>query len=110
MYLQMLAGRPTVDGRPGEDMPPLDFDQLKEDLLEKHGEPITEKELVSAALYPKVFDEFKEMQKKYGPVEKLDTKTFLVGPSIAHVIDVSNIFLNNDLEDLKVGILYRVIQ
>ena len=70
-------------------MEPLDFTSLKEDLVEKHGEPITEKDLVSSALYPKVFDDYKEFSKEYGPVEKLDTRTFLVGPDIATEVDVS---------------------
>ena len=89
----MLHGRPTIGGRPGKDIPPLDFVTLKEELIEKHGEPISDKELISAALYPSVFDKFKEFSYKYGPVEKLDTRTFLVGPDIAKDIHVSTYIL-----------------
>ena len=62
--------------------------KLKQELIEKHGDHITEQDVVSAALYPKVFDEFEDFRKSYGPVDKLDTRTFLVGPDIAHEINV----------------------
>lgn len=70
-------------------MEPLDFKALRHDLEEKHGEDMTEKDLVSAALYPKVFDDFCDFRRKYGPVTHLDTKTFFVGPEIAQEDNVS---------------------
>jgi len=33
----MLKGRPTIDGRPGESLEPLDFDALKAKLQEDFG-------------------------------------------------------------------------
>ena len=44
---------------------------------------------MSAALYPKVFDEYAQFVAKYGPVDKLDTRTFLVGPDVEEEISVS---------------------
>lgn len=35
---QILKGRPTIDGRPGESLEPLDFDALKAKLEEDFGE------------------------------------------------------------------------
>lgn len=70
-------------------MSPIDLTALKQDLVEKHGDYITDKDVISAALYPKVFDGFEEFRKDYGPVDKLDTKTFFVGPEVAHEINVS---------------------
>ncbi len=87
---QVLKGAPTIDGRPGESMEALDFSKLKEELIMKHSESeISDKDVISAALYPKVFDDFKEFRAKYGPVDKLDTRTFFVGPDIAENITVS---------------------
>ena len=37
---QMLKGRPTIDGRPGESLEPLDFDALKAKLQEDFGETL----------------------------------------------------------------------
>jgi pyruvate carboxylase len=85
---KILKGAPIVEGRPGATMEPLDFKKLKTDLQERHGVEISDKDTVSAALYPKVFDDFKDFEQQYGPVDKLDTRTFLVGPDIAVPIDV----------------------
>lgn len=70
-------------------MPPVDFVKLKSELVEKHGEHIKDEDVISAALYPTVFDDYEEFRKNYGPVDKLDTRTFLIGPDIAHEINVS---------------------
>lgn len=45
---------------------------------------------MSAALYPKVFDEFETQRQKFGPVDKLSTRAFLVGLANAEEIDVSS--------------------
>lgn len=78
-----------ISGRPGASLPPVDFDELKTSLIEKHGEGINDKDIISSALYPKVFDEYAEFNKKYGPVDKLDTRTFFIGADIAREINVS---------------------
>ncbi|XP_071834053.1 pyruvate carboxylase, mitochondrial-like [Apostichopus japonicus] len=74
---------PSMDGRPGETLPPLDFDALNTELTEKHGTFISDVDVMSSALYPKVFDDFANFRKEYGPVDCLPTRLFLVGPNIA---------------------------
>ena len=37
LFLQALKGRPTIDGRPGESLEPLDFDALKSKLQQEFG-------------------------------------------------------------------------
>lgn len=49
-----MKGAATIDGRPGEHLPSLDFDELNRSLEEKHDQPISEEDTMSAALYPKV--------------------------------------------------------
>jgi pyruvate carboxylase len=85
---KILKGAPTVEGRPGETLPPLDFTAKKEELIERHGPYINDKDVLSAALYPKVFDDYRDFRDKYGPVDKIDTPNFLVGPDIADEITV----------------------
>ncbi|ESO03713.1 hypothetical protein HELRODRAFT_99990 [Helobdella robusta] len=85
---KILKKTPRIDGRPGASMPPVDFEKLKETQEEKHGQPMTDKDLVSHALYPKVLDDYFEFRKAYGPVDKLDTRTFLVGPEIDEELNV----------------------
>jgi len=80
---KILKGAPTVNGRPGASMPPLDLDKRKSELIEKHGRHIRDVDVMSSALYPKVFDEYRTFRNKFGPVDKLQTRHFLVGPKIA---------------------------
>lgn len=81
-----------MEGRPGASMPPLDFKALKADLQEQHGMRITDRDVLSSAMYPKVFDDFCEFEKQYGPVDKLDTRTYFIGPDIAQELTVSIFF------------------
>lgn len=86
---KVLKGRPTIEGRPGASLPPLDFAKLKSDLVDKHGPTIRDVDVVSAALYPKVFDDFCAFRDQYGPVDCFDTRQFLVGPNMAEELEVS---------------------
>ena len=49
-----------VQGRPGAGLAPVNLRQLEMDLKEKHGKnSITYRDVMSSAMYPQVFDEFK---------------------------------------------------
>jgi pyruvate carboxylase len=77
-----------VEGRPGESLKPLDFDTLRTELREEFGKTVREVDVISASLYPKVTKEYLEFKEKYGPVDALDTKLFLVGPKVAQEFEV----------------------
>ncbi|GBP43563.1 Pyruvate carboxylase, mitochondrial [Eumeta japonica] len=49
---------------------------------------VSERDVMSAAMYPQVAKDFFRIRDKYGPVKHLDTKTFLVGPTIGESIEV----------------------
>nr|XP_060613784.1 pyruvate carboxylase, mitochondrial isoform X2 [Anolis sagrei ordinatus] len=86
---KVLKGLPRVEGRPGASLPPLDFAALERELCERHKEEeITPEDVVSAAMYPKVFHEFKDFTASFGPVECLNTRLFLEGPNIAEEFEV----------------------
>lgn len=57
---QVLKSLPCIEGRPGASLPPMDFKALEEGLRAAHGNDITPEDVMSAAMYPKVFQEFKE--------------------------------------------------
>lgn len=78
---------PRIEGRPGASLPPLDFGKLREDLQQRHSN-ITDKDVMSAALYPAVTEDFLNFREEFGPVAKLDTKSFLVGPKKGEEIEV----------------------
>jgi len=52
--LKIIRDQPVVEGRPGESLEPLDFEQLKRDMIEEHGNFISDEDVMSAAMYPKV--------------------------------------------------------
>lgn len=79
---------PRVQGRPGASLAPLDFDALKKKLKESHPH-VSEKDVMSAALYPKVTDDYLDFKEKFGPVDKLETRVFLTGPKVGEVFDVT---------------------
>lgn len=57
---QVLKNLPRIEGRPGASLPPMDFKALEEQLRAAHSDDITPEDVMSAAMYPKVFQEFKE--------------------------------------------------
>ncbi|XP_065316262.1 pyruvate carboxylase, mitochondrial-like [Gordionus sp. m RMFG-2023] len=88
---KILKGRKPLQGRAGLILPPANFETLKtelEGLIENSSDPLTEKEVISYALYPAVTKDFLNFRGLYGPVDLLDTRTFLIGPNIAEEIEV----------------------
>uniref|UniRef100_A0A8C3MKW8 pyruvate carboxylase n=1 Tax=Geospiza parvula TaxID=87175 RepID=A0A8C3MKW8_GEOPR len=85
---KVLKDLPRVEGRPGASLPPLDFEALGRELGARHGAPPSPEELLSAALYPKVYDEFHSFRSTFGPVACLGTRLFLEGPAIAEEFEV----------------------
>jgi len=75
----ILKGLPVVQGRPGENLPPLDLGGLQEQLTTKHKRTPEHHEVISAALYPRVMDDHFQFRTKYGDVSILDTPTYFYG-------------------------------
>ncbi|KAL4713314.1 hypothetical protein ACJJTC_015301 [Scirpophaga incertulas] len=84
---KVLKNMPRIEGRPGQELPPLDFDKLKAELKETYPD-VSDHDVMSVAMYPQVANDFFRIRDKYGPVKHLDTKTFLVGPTIGETIEV----------------------
>ncbi|ORZ17242.1 pyruvate carboxylase [Absidia repens] len=84
----IIRGLPRIDGRPGASLPPLDLVKLKEELTEQYGKSIRDYDVVSAALYPKVFDEYRKMVSQYGDLSKVPTRYFLSKPEIGEEFQV----------------------
>lgn len=85
---KVLKSLPRIEGRPGASLPPMDFKALEEGLRIAHADDITPEDVMSAAMYPKVFQEFKEFTSNFGPVDCLSTRLFLDGPKIAEEFEV----------------------
>lgn len=71
-------GLEPIEGRPGQFLSDYDFDKSRELLNKRFGEKnVSEKDLLSYALYPQVFVDWKEFQATYGEVGALPTQYFL---------------------------------
>jgi len=51
---KIIRNKPRIDGRPGANMEPLDFKKIKAELRSKFGKHITDADVTSYVMYPKV--------------------------------------------------------
>jgi pyruvate carboxylase len=75
----VLKGQPIVTGRPSDGLAAVDLEKLASDLSRKHGRPIARHEAVSAALYPRVLDDYWGHLSRYEDVSILDSPTYFYG-------------------------------
>lgn len=51
---RIIRNKPRIDGRPGATLAPLDFKKIKADLRSNFGKHITDADVISSVMYPKV--------------------------------------------------------
>ena len=76
---KVLKGRDHLQVRPGEMLPPVDFAAVREEVQEKVSRSVSDTELASYLMYPKVFVEFADFQRQFGDVSVLPTPAFFWG-------------------------------
>ncbi len=84
----VLHGKEPVTCRPGELLPDEDFDAIKKELREKYGLEGTEKEALSYALYPKVFEDYIKSIEKDGNFRLMGSGIFFHGLSEGETCEV----------------------
>ncbi|MFO1065298.1 MAG: pyruvate carboxylase [Pirellulales bacterium] len=84
----ILKDKPVVAGRPGESLPPADFAAARKKLADLIGGDVSDRQVVTYLLYPKVFEEFVQHQKQYGDVSVLPTPCFLYGPDVSDEVSI----------------------
>jgi pyruvate carboxylase len=65
--------------RPNEHLEPVDFAAVFSDFKKRFGEGVTDTDLLSWLLYPKVFEEYWEKRKAYGNLMPVPTLNFFYG-------------------------------
>jgi pyruvate carboxylase len=75
----VLKGKQAITCRPGELLPPVDFDALRGEIRNKLKINPSKRDIASYALYPKVYEEYIEFIKKYGDLSRLDSPVFFEG-------------------------------
>lgn len=75
----VLKNEEPITCRPGELLPPEDFDKIKKHLDEKFNIDSSKKEILSHALYPDVFDEYMKNVKEYENLKRMGSDIFFHG-------------------------------
>ncbi len=82
LQTKVLKGQAPSTTRPGASMPPADLEALRADVAKKTGRDvaaISDSDLASYIMYPKVFLDFARMEDLYGPTEILPTPVYFYG-------------------------------
>ncbi|MCX7819063.1 MAG: pyruvate carboxylase [Kiritimatiellae bacterium] len=84
----VLRGRKPLTRRPGELLPPTDFEAIRRELAAKLHEEPTETDLLAYLMYPKVFLDFAHHRRQYGDTSLLPTDVFFYGMTPGREITV----------------------
>jgi pyruvate carboxylase len=85
---KILAGRPALTGRPGELLPPADLAAERAAVEAKISRPISEFELASHLMYPKVFADYAADRAAFGDLSTLPTSVFFYGMHSGQEINI----------------------
>ncbi|WP_297426129.1 pyruvate carboxylase [Clostridium sp.] len=75
----VLKGEEPITVRPGELLPPEDFDKIEAYLKEKYRFTPCKKDIISYALYPDVFEAYIKSILEYGDVSRMGSDVFFHG-------------------------------
>ena len=76
----VLKGKEAITKRPGELIPPADFEAIKNHILEEHKlKSVNSRNVLSYALYPKVYDDYCKHLEYYNDVTRLDSHVYFYG-------------------------------
>ena len=79
LQAKVLNGKSPLQDRPGRALAPIDLEQTRETLSAQLREEVSDFDLASYLMYPNVFLDYAEMERKYGDVSILPTHIFFYG-------------------------------
>ncbi len=84
----VLKGKEPITCRPGELLPPVDFAAIKKRLKKEHGLEGTEQQVLSAALFEKVYDDYLKSLDTDGNFRLMGSDIFFHGLSVGETCEV----------------------
>ncbi|WP_027715782.1 pyruvate carboxylase [Desulfuromonas sp. TF] len=84
----ILKGEQPLTCRPGELLEPVDLAAKKAELEKKLGHPVSEREVLSAVLYPGVFEEFDRHRQAFSDTSVLPTPVFFYGLDVGDEVSI----------------------
>jgi pyruvate carboxylase len=79
LQTKILGGQKALSVRPGELLPPADLETERAAVEAKIGRSVTEYELASYLMYPRVFTDYAAERAAYGDVSRLPSAVFWYG-------------------------------
>src|SRR3546814_19500528 len=76
LQAKVLKVKPALTERPGKSLPPIYLEAARSAAEQALGEELSDRNLASQLMYPKVYQDYVEHVKKYGDVSRLPTTTF----------------------------------
>ena len=77
----VLKGEEPITCRPGKLLPPVEFDRLEQEVRKFRNDP-ERKDLISYAMYPKVYEDFCRHRKEYGYITRMGSHVFFNGMAL----------------------------
>ncbi|MDY6847546.1 MAG: pyruvate carboxylase [Thermodesulfobacteriota bacterium] len=84
----ILKDEKPLTCRPGELLEPVDFEARKDELEAKVGHSVKDRDVLSAALYPGVWEEFDAHRQDFGDTSVLPTPVFFYGLEIGDELNI----------------------
>lgn len=75
----VLKGVEPITVRPGTLLPDEDFDAIRKEYKKDFDLDLSDRQVLSAAMYPKVYREYREFRKKYGDLMNMESHAFFYG-------------------------------
>ena len=86
LQAKVLKGDKPFEGRASAEMAPADLDATRKEVAEVIGREVTDFDLASYLMYPKVYTEFQNAQENYGPTSVLPTGVYYYGINVGDEI------------------------
>lgn len=84
----VLKGKKPITCRPGELLEPVDFDAIHQQLAREYCIKPSRRDVLSYALYPRVFEEYLLFKKEYGDLSRVNSPVFFDGISEGETCEV----------------------
>ncbi len=87
----VLKGKAPITCRPGELLPPVDFEEKKREMASFDPDP-SWREILSYCLYPKVVEDYVKSRKEYGYIMRLGSHVFFHGLAVGETnkVDIAD--------------------
>lgn len=86
----VLKGDKPISCRPGELLPPVDFDELRRGLLKFYPDKKPNmRSLLSFAMYPKVYEEYISHRREYGYIMRMGSHVFFNGMAVGETNQIN---------------------